>query len=269
MWGFLKIFYPSRPACLRPINPAHAKAFARANVNATRKYGGRATRARRRSLKSAEERQHRVACFCCRSMAPTGKPTPPKQTLRLRRPDCQQGTDRDWGPGTGDQERKRQQQNAAHGRLAKMGKLGNHMHEQIKVIGRCDPQGVAAPGLADFGCVAKLCESLRIFANLCESLRIFAFRCESLRFVAFGTRQQASLLRRSRRLGCEGWTGNRQQIGTWDLGLGTWQRPRETGYRETACGELRRAVGPEDGAPIAALFALFAAGSLFGLAPDC
>ena len=58
--------------------------------------------------------------------------------------------------------------------------------ERIQVIGRSNPQGLAAQRLVDFGPFANLCESLRIVANLCESLRIVANRCRSLRRVAFG-----------------------------------------------------------------------------------
>jgi len=62
------------------------------------------------------------------------------------------------------------------------------------VIGRSNPQDVAAQRCVDLGAVAKRCESLRIVANRCESLRIVANRCVSLRFLAnLPTGRQAGL----------------------------------------------------------------------------
>ncbi len=76
--------------------------------------------------------------------------------------------------------------------------MGKHAVEQIKVIGRSNPQGIAAQRFVDLGPVANRCESLRIVANRCESLRIFAFLCVPTRP---GNRARPGLPRGGRQAG--------------------------------------------------------------------
>jgi len=146
----------------------------------------------------------------------------------------------------------------ANGHLGNIGKMGKDADKQTKVIGRSNPQAIAAQGLGDFGTFAKLCESLRIVANRCESLRIVANRCESLRIVANrceSLRIVANLPARattpgqaggSLRLGPgnTGWHASATRLPTGGGQAEAWHQPRQA----TVCKPATRNQWPGAGA---------------------
>ena len=71
-------------------------------------------------------------------------------------------------------------------------------------------QNLFGKRLTDFHLVPNGSQWFPMVSNGAQRLRMVSNGCEWLRLVQLGTGQQASLLRRSRRLGCEGWTANRQ-----------------------------------------------------------
>ena len=180
----MKILYPSRPACLRPISPAHGKAFARAYVNARRKGGGRGYCA------STFFEKCRGQGLGTRDQGPgNSKRQRRNQEPGTRNPETATATTE---PACGEHGRAgaRDRQEVcgkANGHLGNIGKMGKDAGKESRLSDVQIPKALRSKGLRIWAALrnfANLCESLRIVANRCESLRIFADLCESLQIFA-------------------------------------------------------------------------------------